>query len=56
MKPIDLADIALQAKRMRRIHAGCALLRDLAASLLIGAILSAPIFYQMGVDAGWWKD
>ena len=56
MKSIDLAALELQAKRMRRIQAGCELLRDLLAAVLIGALLCAPILWQMAVDAGWWRD
>ena len=56
MKPIDLHSLEKQTRRMRRIHAGCALMRDLLAAICIGAILCAPIFWQMAVDAGWWRD
>lgn len=52
--PIDLAALELQAKRLRRIQAGCELLRGLAASIFVGLLLCSPIFYQMAVDAGWW--
>lgn len=54
MNPIDLVAVARQAKRLRRIQAGVSLLRDLFAAVFVGALLCAPIFYQMAVDAGWW--
>ena len=49
---VDLAAVALQAKRMRRVEAGVKLLQ----ALFIGLLLSIPLFYQMGVDNGWWRD
>lgn len=54
--PLDLAALELQAKRMQRIQAGVELLRDLLASILVGLLLCSPIFYQMLVDAGIFKD
>jgi F0F1-type ATP synthase assembly protein I len=56
MKPIDLAAVERQAKRMRRVQAGVDLLRDMLAAIFVGLLLCSPIFWQMAVDAGIFKD